>query len=414
MQNITRRQSLVLGAGLAVTACGGGGGSSSGGSGPVAVTPAPTPPPTPTPTPSPTPTPTATTQSLAAVAATRNMRFGSTFAFSAVGADAGSFANPSYAALLERDCSILVPENELKWQSIRPTATTFNFDQADAMLAYAESKRIAMRGHTLLWYVGERFPGWLNAYDFGASADAQRAEAERLVRTHVETVARRYGSRLTSWDVVNEAVDPQTGSSRTNVLANAVRGDLSLLDLAFRTARAELPTTQLVYNDYMDWGTPTHRAGVLALLRGFRDRGVPVDALGIQSHIGFYSNGTAQSIVDAQAAGWRSFLDQVTALGYDLVITEMDVTDHLRAATDNAVRDADIATLARGWLDLCMSYRQLKDVLFWGMSDRYSWLQGFQRRADGLPLRPNPYDTNFVAKPLRETVAEAFRATAVR
>lgn len=406
MQRITRRQSLVLGTGLALTACGGGGGSG----GTVPIVSAPTPTPTPAPSPTPTPTPGATA-SLSALAATRNMRFGSAFAWSAAGADAGSFANPSYAALLERDCSILVPENELKWQALRPSEDRFDFDRADAMLAYAQSRNMAMRGHTLLWYVAERFPGWLTTYDFGSNP---RAEAERLVREHVQIVTRRYGNQIASWDVVNEAVDPASGALRTNSLSRAVGGDASLLDLAFRTARAELPTTQLVYNDYMDWGTPTHQAGVLALLRGFRERGVPVDALGVQSHIGFYSTASAATIVDQRSAGWRAFLDQVVALGYDLVVTEMDVTDFDRLASDQAVRDADIATLGRGWLDIMLSYRQLKDVLFWGMSDRYSWLQTFQPRRDGLPLRPNPYDAMFAAKPLREAVADAFRATAVR
>lgn len=408
---ITRRQGLTLGAGLALTACGAGGGS--GGGTPVAVTPAPSPVPSPSPTPSSSasPTPTATTQGVAAVAATRNMRFGSTFAWSAAGADAGSFANPGYAALLERDCSILVPENELKWQAIRPNATTFDFTRADAMLAYAESRGIAMRGHTLLWYVAERFPAWLNAYDFGSNP---RAEAERLVREHVDTVTRRFGTRLTSWDVVNEAVDPATGGLRRNVFATAVGGDASLLDLAYRTARAALPATQLVYNDYMDWNTPTHRAGVLALLKGFRDRGVPVDALGIQSHIGFYSTGSAQAIVDARTAAWRAFLDQVVGMGYALVVTELDVTDVDRPTTDNATRDADIAVLAKGWLDILMSYPQLRDVLVWGMSDRYSWLQSFQKRADGLAMRPDPYDSAFAAKPLREAIVQAFQRAAMR
>src|SRR3546814_17483124 len=52
-------------------------------------------------------------------------------------------------------------------------------------------------------------------------------------------------------------------------------------------ARAQAPEAELVYNDFMSWGagSATHRAGVLRLLAGFRARGVPVDTLGIQSHL---------------------------------------------------------------------------------------------------------------------------------
>ena len=50
-------------------------------------------------------------EGLNAVARTKGMRFGSCFAWSPPGADRGSFANPEYAALLKRDCGVLVPEN---------------------------------------------------------------------------------------------------------------------------------------------------------------------------------------------------------------------------------------------------------------------------------------------------------------
>ena len=66
---------------------------------------------------------------LNAAARAKGMRFGSCFAWGPPGADRGSFANPAYAALLERDCGILVPENEMKWQALRPDAKTFNVER---------------------------------------------------------------------------------------------------------------------------------------------------------------------------------------------------------------------------------------------------------------------------------------------
>jgi endo-1,4-beta-xylanase len=402
MTGIDRRGVVAMGLGLLAAGCGGGSG-----------TPTPTPRPTPTPSPTPTPTPSPTpTISLAAAAVAKGLRFGSTFAWSNPGADAGSFANPDYARLLEAECNVLVPENELKWEAIRPSATSYDFTRADAMLAYAESKGMAMRGHTLLWYVAERFPVWLRDFNYGADP---RAEAERLVREHIQTVCRHYGNRITSWDVVNEAIDPATGAIRTNHgLSLAVGGDASLLDLAFRTARAELPDAELVYNDYMDWGTPTHRNGVLQLLQGFRDREVPVDTLGIQSHIGFYSDGSAQSIVDFQVPAMKAWLDAIVALGYRIKLTEMDINDRRRAGTI-AQRDADGAVLAKGWLDLLLSYPECNEVLFWGMTDRYSWLQSFESaRPDGTELRPCPYDRNFAAKPMRQAILDALNAAPER
>lgn len=340
-------------------------------------------------------------------------RFGSAVAWSMPGADRGSFTNPAYADLLERDCGILVPENELKWQAIRPSATAYDFDRFDTMLGYAESRRMAMRGHTLLWYDPKFFPAWLTRYDFGANPVR---EAERLLTEHIRAVTRRYGDRIISYDVINEAIEPATGVLRRNALADAVGNDASLIDLAFHTARAELPRTQLVYNDYMSWeggDDATHRKGVLQLLEGFRKRGVPVDALGVQSHIGVFpgSGDPVAARVKRQTPEWRAFLDEVVGLGYDLVITELDITDSGLPA-DIATRDRAVADYARAYVEIMLDYRQLKDVLVWGMCDRYSWLQGFRQRArtDDKPQRPCPYDHDFAAKPLRQALAEAFAA----
>ncbi|MGE2803560.1 endo-1,4-beta-xylanase, partial [Escherichia coli] len=80
------------------------------------------------------------------LAAAKGMRLGSCFAWSEPGADRGSFANPAYARLLKRDCGLLVPENEMKWQALRPSATTFDFTRFDAMMAWADANALPVRG----------------------------------------------------------------------------------------------------------------------------------------------------------------------------------------------------------------------------------------------------------------------------
>src|SRR3954451_18456570 len=89
--------------------------------------------------------------SLKALAERSSRRFGSAVAWSPPGADRGSFANPAYAAILERECKLLVPENELKWQWSRPGPNTFNFRQFDAIADFAARHGFKLRGHTLFW-----------------------------------------------------------------------------------------------------------------------------------------------------------------------------------------------------------------------------------------------------------------------
>jgi endo-1,4-beta-xylanase len=238
-----------------------------------------------------------------------------------------------------------------------------------------------------------------------------------MLTDHVRTVCRRYGTKIHSYDVVNEAVEPATGALRDTVMTRAMGGGEAMLDLMFHTARAEAPRAELVYNDYMSWerGTEdeTHIKGVLKLLEGFRKRGTPVDTLGVQSHIRLLKDLPVAEIVKESEGPWRRFLDEVTAMGYKLVITEFDVNDK-KAPTETAVRDRMVADYARAYLDLMFSYPQLREMLAWGMVDKYSWLTGFDPRTDGQMTRGCAYDAGFKPKPLYDAIAAAFQGTSAR
>jgi endo-1,4-beta-xylanase len=350
-------------------------------------------------------------KSLDALARRSGRRFGSAVAWGPPGADRGSFANPLYAAILERECELLVPENELKWQWSRPGPDQFDFRQFDAIADYAARHDFKLRGHTLFWTPAKWYPKWLAETHFSSAA-----EVERLLATHVRTVCRRYGTRIYSYDVVNEAVQPETGEIRDTNVTRAL-GREGFLDLMYHTARAEAPHAQLVYNDYMSWERnsedETHMRGVLKLLEGFRKRGTPVDALGVQSHIRLLKHRPVAEIVRESEGPWRRFIDEVVGMGYQLLITEFDVNDRT-APSAVPKRDRAVAEYARAYLDLMLSYPQLQDVLCWGMVDRYSWLEGFDPRADKLPKRGTPYDARFRPKPLRQAIAAAFAEARAR
>lgn len=350
---------------------------------------------------------------LDAIARTRGFRFGSAIAWAPPGRDGASFSNPRYAALLRSDCGLLVPENELKWQATRPAVDRFAFERMDAIADYASRAGMRLRGHTLLWHYTRWFPRWLNDYDFGANPVA---EAQRVLGGHIRTVTQRYGTRIYSYDVVNEAVDPDTAALRRTSLSRAFGSEEAMLDFAFRAAREGAPHAELVYNDYMSWedGNEKHRAGVLRLLESFRKRGTPVDTLGVQSHIGVFADtSSVAALASRLTPAWRRFLDEVTAMGYRLAITEFDVRDRGLPAAVPA-RDQAVADFARAYLDVTLSYPQLIDVLAWGMSDRYSWLRGFEPRPDGQVTRGCPYDMDLRPKPLRAALAAAFAAAPVR
>ncbi len=335
-------------------------------------------------------------------------RFGSAVAWNTAGTGM-SVSNPDYARILSAECGIIVAENEMKWQALRPSAETYDFTAADAIARWANANAMELRGHTLLWHRPQWFPDWLNAYDFGAN---RMREAERVLTSHIRTVASRYASQISSWDVVNEAIDHETRAPIKTSLSRAMGSAEAVIDLAFHTAREVLPDAQLVYNDYMSW-EPAHSGhcdDVLRLLEGMKARGVPCDALGIQSHIEMFALDAATGVGPYDEAGWRRFLDEVTGMGYRLLITEFDVKDQALPG-DQGTRDAKVAEFTRRYFELMFDYADhLDDVLAWGMVDAYNWLQYFDpaARTDGLEVRGTPYDSSYAAKPMRETLAATF------
>jgi endo-1,4-beta-xylanase len=356
--------------------------------------------------------------SLNGLAAAKGLRFGSCLGTGPSGAPrqpgvsgerANQFDDPELKALFVRECGVLVPENELKWYAIRPNPTDFDFARADKLMAFVAANGLLVRGHTLLWNRNEWMPAWTQSYDFGSRP---ASEAERLLTTHVQTVASRY-PLIFSWDVVNETIDPKTGGMTDSVFTKYLGPDV--IDIAFHAARAAAPRAQLVYNDYMSWGpgNAVHRDSVLKLLARLKQNKVPIDALGVQAHIGPGASASTTTLDGDNEATWRGFLDAVTGMGLDLVITEFDYGDQTLPA-DVATRDGMVAATAKHYLDVMLSYRQLRYVMAWGLVDKYSWLRDRLPRADGLPKRPLPFDDEYRPKPLRTAIADAFSAAPAR
>lgn len=351
-------------------------------------------------------------QSLAALAKAKGLTgFGS--AIGGVDQPGSAFSDLGARQIQVHECNILVPENELKWTALRPNPRDFSFHGADVLLDWAEQNGMKIRGHNLLWLRPDRNSDWLNNYDFGSRPGA---EAERLLREHVTTVCKRYGNRIFTWDVVNEAIDPSTGGMRDMVFSRHLGDDC--MDIVFDAARKAAPQASLVYNDFMTWGdnSARHRDGVLKLLDRMKTRKVPVDVLGVQSHIGAGEIGNVKGTMTFDAreeADWKNFMDAATAMYPRLHITEFDVSE-LGTPADIVARDRIIADLARRYLDMMLRYRGLDHVMCWGLMDHHSWLQGRTRRPDGMLKRGCPYDPNYQPKPLREAIAAAFRNAPMR
>jgi endo-1,4-beta-xylanase len=302
--------------------------------------------------------------------------------------------NPRYAAMVIAECSMITPEDSMKWERIRPEPDGFDFENADWLVNFADQNGLLVHGHTLAWHL--QMPPWFDEV-------ANRRNAEKLLTGHIETLVGRYAGGVRSWDVVNEAIAPE--DDRGDGLANTpwVRFlGPGYIDLAFRTAAAADPDAILVLNDYgveyPDDYSELRRSHLLDLLTGLVASGTPVHALGVQSHL------FADRAPDFER--FERFLADVAALGLDIMITELDARDHGLPA-DETARDCLVAETYRAFLDVVMATPSLRSLAVWGLSDRYSWLNYMESRDDGESMRPLPLDSNLQRKPAWNAISRA-------
>ncbi|HWC78032.1 MAG TPA: endo-1,4-beta-xylanase [Blastocatellia bacterium] len=286
-----------------------------------------------------------------------------------------------YVDTLRREFNIIVAENAFKWDALRPSQTTFNFVDADALVEFAEANNMKIRGHALLWH--QALPGWLSGGNFS------RDEVIALLRDHIHTVAGRYRGRIWAWDVVNEAVEDGTGGFRTASFWHQAIGP-DYIRLAFQFAREADPEARLYYNDYSIEGLNNKSNGVFNLVSELKSQGVPIDGVGWQMHL---VNGFR--IEPAHQQNARRLAD----LGLEISMTEMDVRIPLPTSSQELQQQADAYRDATGF---CLSESNCKALLTWGFTDRHSWIPGFFAGwGDGLI-----FDQSYQPKPAYHAIRE--------
>jgi endo-1,4-beta-xylanase len=335
------------------------------------------------------------TQALRAVAAARGLLYGSYIDPWEIQQEA------DYAAVCERECGLTVT-GRMDWDHLQPTPDRHDFSGVDADYDWARKYDMKFRGHTLVY--GERAPPWYaNLPD--------RAAAVSALERHVTETCRHFAGKMQSWDVVNEAILIPAGRPdhlRPHVFLEKIGPEY--LDLSYRAARAADPEATLVYNEFgIEMEAPEQlakRKALLDLIDGFKKRGVPLDAVGLQSHL--YNAEMAR--FDEKA--FSRFLDELAARGLDIMLTELDVVDKGMPG-DIAARDAAVAGVYRRYLDVALANRAVTAVITWGVSDRMSWIVSvpdpLTHRDDGMRPRPLPFDSDMRPKPAYQALADALR-----
>ncbi len=237
---------------------------------------------------------------------------------------------------------------------------------------------VVVKGHPLAWHtVGAP---WLLELTTDEIADAQDARIRRDVAD--------FAGVIDTWDVINEVVIMPVFDKEPNGLTRLAwdRGRIPTVRLAFDAARQTNPSATLLLNDF-DMSTAYE-----CLIEGVLEAGIPVDVIGLQSHMhqGYWGEEKTLAILDRFARfGLPLHLTETTLVSGELMPAHIeDLNDHQVASwpstPEGEARQAD--EIERHYRTL-VGHPAVQAATYWGITDEGAWLgaPGGLVRADGTP-----------------------------
>jgi endo-1,4-beta-xylanase len=301
----------------------------------------------------------------------------------------------------------ITAENEMKWERIHPRPDVYDFTIPDSLVAFGMRNDMFIIGHCLLWH--SQTPDWVFEDSLGIPL-TRDALLQRL-KDHIFTVAGRYKGKVKGWDVVNEAIGDD-GLMRKSKWLDIIGEDY--VQKAFEFAKEADPEAELYYNDY-NIELKHKREGVIKLIESLQEKGIKVDAIGIQGH--WHLDSPSLQVIDESFAAYA-------ALGCKVMITEFEVNvipepnivgaeiaqqgkyDETLNPYPESFPDSMQLVLAKRYEDLFRIFvkndSSLTRVTFWGLHDGYSWKNNWP--IPGRTNYPLLFDRKYQPKPAYDAV----------
>ena len=299
----------------------------------------------------------------------------------------------NYSALLTKHFNSVTAEDQMKFDALEPTENNFSYGTADQMVSFATTNNMLVRGHALVWH--RQTPSWV----FSGSPD----QVLQRMRNHISKVMQHFQGKVYAWDVVNEAI-MDDGSFRSGTEDEGQQSGWfaslgeSYIAEAFVAARQADPTARLFYNDYYNYH-PVRRQAIYDMLQGLIEAGVPIDGVGLQTHLNL-EPGTDpnEQSYHQTVENLEEAIDMYSSLGLEVQVTELDLSVYLRGITytpDMFYTPATFTTAvqdqqAERYRQFFEMFRRKSDVLtsvtLWGIADDNTWLSEFESGRQDFPL----------------------------
>lgn len=288
------------------------------------------------------------------------------------------------ARLVCEQFNSIVAENCMKSEVIHPEEERYNFWAADRFVDFGTSNGMFVIGHALIWH--SQLASWFCVDSNGNKVDAETLKAR--MRSHIHTIVSRYKGRIKGWDVVNEAIEGD-GSWRKTPFFDILGEEY--IELAFRYAHEADPDAELYYNDFSMAGE-AKRKKVVELVNSLKSKGVKIDGIGMQSHVGIDYPDLSEyekSIKAFGATGVKVMITEFDMSAIPTIYTGADIVESLPydEAYDPFPNGLS-AEAAKQWNDRVAQFFDIfkrnseiiSRVTVWGVTDKDSWKNNFPMR----------------------------------
>ena len=302
---------------------------------------------------------------------------------------------------IKKHFNSIVAENCMKSEEIHPEEGVYDFTLADKFVEFGEANDMFIIGHCLIWHsqLAQWFP-----YDDEGNFVTPDVLKERM-KEHITTIVTRYKGRIHGWDVVNEAI-LEDGSYRKSPFYQILGEEF--IPLAFQYAHEADPDAELYLNDY-GMNNPGRRDTYVKIANELKARGLRIDGIGMQSHVGM-------DYPDMQE--YEESLLAFAGTGCNVMITEWDMSAlpsinfganisdtvafkaSLNPYPDGLPEDVDALWNSRmkELMDLYLKHSdKITRVTAWGVADGDSWKNDWPM--DGRTDYPLLFDRNHQPKP---------------
>lgn len=284
------------------------------------------------------------------------------------------------------------------------------------ILMIAQYLEVQLRGHVLVWH--NQTPIWFFKEDFRDDKEApyvdkatMNARLEWYIKSvlgYIKTWEEENNNDeriVTMWDVVNEAVSDNAGSTkwlREDSNWFRVYGNEEFIVNAFRYANKYAPKeVKLIYNDYNCYQRAKCNAicNLVDIIRSHKD--ARIDAIGMQSHVKIdYPAITGEGSFEAAV---KNFV----AKDIDVQVTELDI-----ANGSNKYSPMLLKSIYKDYFTMFIRNRKtaqnhgIMGVTIWGVTDSGTWLDN-QPEYRGFKQYPLLFNEDYTCKPAFYGVLEA-------